>query len=52
MSLTRWLFRFLRYSRDAKALSSGNPKKITRRAKNRAVAYGLRKSGFWRWLWK
>ena len=50
MSPMGWIFRILRYSRDAKALSSASPRKITRRAKNRAVAYGLRKSGFWRWL--
>jgi len=35
----------------AKALSSGDPQRVARRAKNVAVAKGLGKVGFWR-VWR
>jgi muconolactone delta-isomerase len=52
MDLTRLLFRAARTSADVKALSSGDPKKIARRARNKAIGRGMAKAGFWRRLWK
>jgi len=37
---------------DVEAVESGNPKRITRRAKNVLVGRALGRSGFWRSLWK
>ena len=50
MSITSKLFRAARLSGDARALSSGSPKRVVRRAKNRAVGRTLRKAGAWRRL--
>jgi len=36
-------------AKDIEALASGNPKKIKRRAKNKAKAKLLAKSKFWKW---
>ena len=52
MSITSWLFKLARLSADAKAISSGNPKKIARRGKNKVVGRLLGRGGLWRWLWK
>jgi hypothetical protein len=37
---------------DAEAVASGNPKRITRRAKNRLIGRALGRGGFWRFLWR
>jgi len=37
MKLTSFLFRVARLSRDAEVISSGNPKKIARRVKNKVL---------------
>ena len=52
MNITRWLFRTARMSADAKALASGDPKRIERRAKNKLVGRALGRGGIWRRLWK
>ena len=52
MSLPAWLFRLARLSADMKALSSGDPKRITRRTKNKLVGRALGRAGVWRRLWK
>lgn len=38
-----------RIAKDIEAVASGNPKKIARRAKNKAKAKLLGKVGFWKW---
>ncbi|MEX1254912.1 MAG: hypothetical protein WEE64_11300 [Dehalococcoidia bacterium] len=52
MSMTSWLYRLARLSADTKAVASGDPKKIGRRAKNKLVGRTLGRVGFWRRLWK
>lgn len=36
-------------AKDVEAIASGDPKKIGRRAKNKAKAKALAKSKFWKW---
>jgi hypothetical protein len=52
MNLSRILYRAARVSRDIEAVSSGNPRRISRRAKNKIVGRALGRAGFWRRLWK
>ncbi len=52
MNLTRLLFRLARLSSDTKALASGDPKRIGRRAKNKLLGRALGRAGVWRRLWK
>jgi hypothetical protein len=52
MSLRSSLYRSARLLGDAQALTSGNPKRITRRAKNKLVGRALGRSGIWRFLWR
>ena len=52
VNLTSFLYRAARLSATARAISSGKPKRIARRAKNVAVGRLLRRAGLWRWLWK
>lgn len=51
-SLSPILYKAARTARDVEAVSSGDPKRIERRAKNRIVGRLLGRAGFWRWLWK
>lgn len=37
---------------DIQAVASGNPKRMTRRAKNKLVGRAPGRSGFWRFLWR
>ena len=48
----RNLYRSARITNDVETLASGNPKRITRRAKNKLVGGTLGRSGFWRFLWR
>jgi hypothetical protein len=48
----RFLYRAARLSRDVEAVSSGNPERIARRARNKALGRVLGKLGVWRRLWK
>jgi hypothetical protein len=50
--LRRSLYRSARTLGDAEALASGDPKRITRRAKNKLQGRVLGRSGFWRSLWR
>jgi hypothetical protein len=50
--LVRSLYRSARVANDIETLASGNPKRITRRAKNKLVGRTLGHSGFWRFLWR
>lgn len=52
MGLTSSLFKLARMSADVKALSSGNPKRIARRGKNKLLGRTLAKGGIWRRLWR
>ena len=52
MGIVNFLFKLARGSADVKAVSSGDPKRTTRRAKNKLLGRGLGRAGFWRWLWK
>ena len=52
MSLTSFLYRLARLSADTKAIGSGDPKRVGRRAKNKLLGRGLGRAGFWRRLWK
>jgi hypothetical protein len=48
----RSLYRSARITNDIETLASGNPKRVTRRAKNKLVGRTLSRSGFWRFLWR
>ena len=52
MSLRSSLYRSARLLGDVQAVASGNPKRITRRAKNKVLGRALGRSGFWRSLWR
>lgn len=51
-SITNFLFRLARLSADARAVSSGDPKRVGRRAKNKLLGRALGSAGIWRRLWK
>lgn len=46
------LYRFSRFLRDAEVVSSGDPRRIATRAKNKAIGRTLAKSSWWRRLWR
>ncbi len=52
MGLVSFLFRLARLSADAKAVASGDPKRIGRRAKNKLAGRLLGPAGIWRRLWR
>lgn len=45
------MYRAARVANDISALASGNPHRITRRARNRIVGRALGRAGVWRLLW-
>jgi hypothetical protein len=51
-SLTSQLFKAARLSATTRALASGDPRKVARRAKNLAVGKALGRAGVWRRLWR
>lgn len=51
-SFTSTLYQAARLSSDLDALASGNPRRITRRAKNVALGRTLARAGVWRRLWR
>lgn len=52
MRLSRFLYRAARTANDVEAITSGNPKRIERRLKNKLVGRLLGKAGLWRKLWR
>jgi hypothetical protein len=52
MSLRSNLYRSARLLGDVQAVTSGNPKRITRRAKNKLVGRALGRAGVWRYFWR
>ena len=46
------LYRTARMANDISVLASGNPRRITRRAKNKILGRTLGRAGLWRLLWK
>jgi hypothetical protein len=52
MSLRGNLYRSARILGDIQAVTSDNPKRIERRAKNKLVGRALGRSGVWRFLWR
>jgi hypothetical protein len=46
------LYRTARMANDISVLASGNPRRITRRAKNKILGRALGRAGLWRLLWK
>lgn len=49
--LVSQLYRTARLANDVSAITSGNPHRIARRAKNRMIGRTLAHGGFWRLLW-
>ena len=52
MSLRGNLDRSARILGAIRAVASGNPKRIERRAKNKLIGRALGRSGFWRFVWR
>lgn len=52
MSVTSQLYRAARISATARAVASGDPKRIARRGKNIVVGRALARAGVWRRLWR
>jgi hypothetical protein len=52
MRLRTFLYKSARTLGDVEAVASGDPKRITRRAKNKILGRALGRSGFWRTLWR
>jgi hypothetical protein len=51
-SFSSQLFRAARVMDDVEAVGSGNPRRMTRRAKNVALGRALGRAGVWRRLWR
>ena len=49
--LVSQLYRTARLANDVSTITSGNPKRIARRAKNKIVGRGMARAGIWRLLW-
>ena len=52
MAVRGFLYALARLLGDVSAVTSGKPKKVVRRAKNKAVGRAIGKVGGWRRLWK
>ena len=51
-SLTSQLYRAARISATARAIASGHPQRIVRRARNVTVGRALGRASVWRRLWR
>lgn len=51
-SLSSQLRQAARIAADIEAVSSGNQRRIARRAKNKTLGRSLARAGVWRMLWK
>ena len=51
-SLVSDLYRAARIANDVSALASGNPRRISHRAKNVILGRALGRAGVWRALWR
>lgn len=51
-SLTSQLYRAARLSNDVGAVASGNPQRVVRRAKNKALGRAIGRAGIWSRLWR
>jgi pimeloyl-ACP methyl ester carboxylesterase len=49
--LVSQLYRTARLAHDVSAITSGNPQRIARRAKNKIVGPAMARAGLWRLLW-
>ena len=49
--LVSQLYRTARLANDVSAITSGNPDRIARRAKNKIVGRAIARAGLWRLLW-
>ena len=52
MRLSRFLYRAARTANDVEAITSGNPKRVDRRLRNKLIGRLLGKAGIWRSLWR
>jgi hypothetical protein len=52
MGLVSFLYRLARTTNDISTVASGNPKRIARRTKNKAVGRFLGRGKVWRRLWR
>jgi hypothetical protein len=52
MGFVSSMYRAARLANDVSKVASGDPKKITRRVKNKAVGRALGRAGVWHRLWK
>lgn len=51
MRLSTGLYKAARIARDIEAASSGSPRRVARRARNKAVGRALGRAGVWRRLY-
>lgn len=51
-SFTSYAFRAARLSATTRAIASGSPRKVARRAKNIGLGRALGRLGVWRRLWR
>jgi hypothetical protein len=52
LRLSRFLYRAARAANDVEAVTSGDPKRVERRLRNKLVGRLLGKAGIWRRLWR
>jgi hypothetical protein len=52
MKLRSFLYKSARTLGDVEAVASGDPKRISQRAKNKILGRALGRAGIWRSLWR
>jgi len=50
--LVSQMYAAARFANDISTLASGDPRRITRRAKNKIIGRALGRAGLWRLLWR